>query len=161
MEISQNFVAFSEDMNFNKSILGGVSKIWNVPEELDLCITEKRTYLIPIFQRFCFEYPIIINLVLTEGRPEATPGGGIRTSIAAMATMPRHHMHHISNGNGYPVGGNGYPGGHPGGQQWTASPPPPPPPPHQHGSISGSGSIPGLAGSSATLPIKKKSVTIG
>ena len=99
--------------------------------------------------------------VFIEGRPEGTPGGGIRTSIAAMATMPRHHMHHISNGNGYPVGGNGYPGGHPGGQQWTSSPPPPPPPPHHHGSISGSGSISGLAGSSATLPIKKKSVTIG
>ena len=67
-----------------------------------------------------------------------------RTSMA-MATMPRHHMHHISNGNGL------------GGAQWTGSPPPPPPPPHHPGSSAASG----LAGSSATLPIKKKSVTIG
>ena len=72
-----------------------------------------------------------------------------RNSMSAMATMPRHQMHHISNGNGGLIGG----------QQWTGSPPPPPPPPH-HGSVSGS--ILGLAsGSSATLPVKKKSVTIG
>ena len=59
--------------------------------------------------------------------------------------MPRPMHHHHLNGNGlqHPRGW---------GTGGVASPTPPPPPPHQ-------GELP--AGSSATLPAKKKSVTIG
>ena len=70
------------------------------------------------------------------GSPVLVDTHAARTASMAMATLPR-NMHHHLNGNG----------GHPRG--WN-SPPPPPPPPHQS-----------EVGSSATLPAKKKSVTIG